>query len=81
MGKSKEAKRIAFKDIKGLRIELTWITNLPSPLFAKEGCCSSLWYVFPAEGRQREVRRDFIIQWSYYYTVNKVNSGFNDSMI
>jgi hypothetical protein len=53
MGKSKGAKRIAFKDIKGLRIELTWITNLPSPLFAKEGCCSSLW--------KREVRRDFII--------------------
>ena len=66
MGKSKEAKRIVFKDIKGLRIELIWAKNLPSPLFAKEGCCSSLWYVFPAEGGQREVRRDFIKQCSYY---------------
>jgi hypothetical protein len=30
------------------------LKNLPLPLFAKEGCISSLW--------QREVRRDFINQ-------------------
>ena len=34
--------------------------NLPKPLFAKKGYSSSLWYLFPAESRQREVRRDFI---------------------
>ena len=33
--------------------------NLPSPLFSKEGYCSSLW--------QREVRRDFTNQCLYYF--------------
>jgi hypothetical protein len=55
--------------------------NLPSPFFAKEGRFTSLGYLFPAESRQREVRRDFIKQCRYYYeTVNKwiLATGFKD---
>ena len=46
--------------------------NYDTVSFAKEGYCSSLWYVFPVGGRQREVGRDFIKQCRHYYeTVNK----------
>jgi len=38
----------------------------PTPSLPKRGN-PSLWYLFPAESRQREVRRDFIKQCRYYY--------------
>jgi hypothetical protein len=41
------------------------LKNLPFPLFAKEGCISSLW--------QREVRRDFIINVFILMTVLVTN--------
>jgi len=41
--------------------------NLPFPLFAKEGDSTSLWRLFPAGGRQREVGRDSMKQCRYYY--------------
>ena len=47
------------------------------PPEAKEGYCSSLWYLFPAESRQREVRRDFIEQCRYYYETVYKSEGVN----
>jgi len=44
---------------------------------AKEGCFTSLWYLFPAESRQREVRRDFIEQCRYYYETVYKSEGVN----
>ena len=43
------------------------LQNLPFPLFAKEGDFTSLWRLFPAGGRQREVGRDSMKQCRYYY--------------
>jgi len=46
--------------------------KISPPLLAKEGYYSSLWRLFPAAGRQREVRRDFIKQCRHYFeTVDK----------
>jgi len=48
----------------------------PGPA-AEEGCFTSLWYLFPAESRQREVRRDFIEQCRYYYETVYKSEGVN----
>ena len=45
-------------------IEKTYSSeNLPKPLFAKEGYSSSLWYLFPAESRQRRGKEEFYKKW------------------
>ena len=74
--------------IKGLKIGLTCTRKSPlAPLCppgqrpygpaAKEGCFTSLWYLFPAESRQREVKRDFIEQCLYYYETVYKSEGVN----
>ena len=55
----------------------SWLGERPYGPAAKEGCFTSLWYLFPAESWQREVRRGFIEQCRYYYVTVYKSEGVN----
>jgi len=72
--KGGEEKLIFIKLLSVSQLNRHLTQNLPFPLFAKEGNVASLWRLFPAGGRQREVGRDFIKQSRYYNeAVNKIS--------